>query len=165
MLRFKSERKTFLFLSCDCLSVFLSLVLISLSYATDPCLFRDSPSQDFEVIYDTGSSNLWVPHSDSECTEPVTIIMPDLRKFPPIKFIDVHKHGFLASNSSTCIPTDEYMEIHYGTGAAKGRFYVDTVSIAPNMNVHNQTFALVKNCDAMGPPFLIGKVSQFDLSM
>lgn len=116
-----------------------------------------TPSQNFEVIYDTGSSNLWVPHSDSECTEPVTIIMPDLRKFPPIDFINAKKNGFHTSQSSTCVPTDEYMQIRYGTGAAKGRFYVDTVTIADKINVHNQTFALVKNCDAMGPPFLIGK--------
>ncbi len=90
--------------------------------------------------------------------------MPDLRKFPPIDIINVKKHGFHSSNSSTCIRTDEFMEIHYGTGAAKGRFYIDTVTIADNLNVHNQTFALVKNCNPMGPPFLIGKVSRFEQS-
>lgn len=116
-----------------------------------------TPPQSFEVIYDTGSSNLWIPKAQSVCTEPFTLIMPDFHKFPPISFTTVHKKGLITEESSTFKKTDENMSIRYGSGAVEGKFCTDTVTLAENLEVKNQYFAIVKDCDPMGLAYKMGK--------
>lgn len=118
-----------------------------------------TPPQSFEVIYDTGSSNLWIPKANSLCTEPYTLITPDFHKFPPITIKTVHKDGLITEQSSTFKEIDENMAIRYGTGAVSGRFCTDTVTLAKDMEVKNQYFAIVEDCDPMG---LIYKMGKFD---
>ncbi|XP_037694402.1 pepsin A-like [Choloepus didactylus] len=82
-----------------------------------------TPPQEFTVIFDTGSSNLWVPsvYCISEaCTN------HDL--FDP-------------SESSTYQSTDETISITYGTGSMTGILGYDTVQVA-DISDTNQIFGL-----------------------
>ncbi|CAL5409470.1 unnamed protein product [Camellia sinensis] len=71
-----------------------------------------TPPQKFTVIFDTGSSNLWVP--SSKCYFSV-----------PCYFHDKYK----SSLSSTYKKNGKPAEIHYGTGAISGFFSVDNVKV------------------------------------
>ena len=69
-----------------------------------------TPAQDFLVIYDTGSSNLWVP--SKACT-------------------NCKDNGTLYDSgaSSTYAKNGESFELAYGTGSCKGFLSEDTVEI------------------------------------
>ncbi|KAM7165027.1 pepsin A-like [Macrochelys suwanniensis] len=70
-----------------------------------------TPAQDFTVIFDTGSSNLWVPSvycSSEACT--------NHNKFNP-------------SDSSTYEATSQSLSIQYGTGSMTGILAYDTVQV------------------------------------
>jgi len=73
-----------------------------------------TPAQEFTVIYDTGSSNLWVP--SSEC---------DGDKYPSCK---TH-HKFDDSKSSTYVKNGKALEIPYGSGTCAGHLSTDTVQV------------------------------------
>ncbi|XP_078402450.1 pepsin A-like [Cetorhinus maximus] len=82
-----------------------------------------NPPQSFTVIFDTGSSNLWVPSvycSDNPCM--------------------VHKR-FNPKLSSTYRSNNQSVSIQYGTGAMTGILGYDTVRIS-NMVIHGQEFGL-----------------------
>ena len=65
--------------------------------------------QDFNVILDTGSVNLWVPKIGS-------------------KDQAIIAHHYDPSKSSSSSSTSETFEIQYGTGSTKGNYYSDYVS-------------------------------------
>lgn len=67
---------------------------------------------NFQVIFDTGSSYLWV--ASSECT---SCISSGLTQF------------FDCSSSSSCDNLDSQMTVSYGTGSLKGTFVEDNVQI------------------------------------
>ncbi|GMS91900.1 hypothetical protein PENTCL1PPCAC_14075, partial [Pristionchus entomophagus] len=71
-----------------------------------------TPGQTFEVILDTGSSNLWVP--DATCAGGLTN--------PCAK-----KHKFESVKSSTWVANGKKFKISYETGDAKGFLGQDTV--------------------------------------
>ncbi|XP_060700990.1 pepsin A-like [Hemiscyllium ocellatum] len=80
-----------------------------------------NPPQSFTVIFDTGSSNLWVPSvycSEQSCT--------------------MH-YRFNPSASSTYYSNNQHVSIQYGPGAMNGILGYDTVRIS-NINIHNQEF-------------------------
>ncbi|XP_061855699.1 pepsin A-5 [Colius striatus] len=82
-----------------------------------------TPGQDFTVIFDTGSSNLWVPSiycSSVSCT--------NHKRFNPEK-------------SSTFVSTNDTVEIAYGTGSMTGILGYDTVAVS-GLDVTNQIFGL-----------------------
>ncbi|XP_059873433.1 pepsin A-4-like [Delphinus delphis] len=84
-----------------------------------------TPAQDFTVIFDTGSSNLWVPSvycSSVACT--------NHNRFNPKK-------------SSTFKSTSETVSIAYGTGSMTGILGYDTVQVA-GISDTNQIFGLSK---------------------
>ncbi|XP_030418498.1 pepsin A-like [Gopherus evgoodei] len=82
-----------------------------------------TPAQDFTVIFDTGSSNLWVPSvycSSAACT---------------------NHNRFNPSDSSTYEATSQSLSIQYGTGSMTGILGYDTVQVG-GIEDTNQIFGL-----------------------
>ncbi|CAG2114010.1 unnamed protein product, partial [Medioppia subpectinata] len=94
-----------------------------------------TPPQTFRIIFDTGSSNLWVP--SPKCTSCACIVH---RKYYSAKSFIYVKNGtaFL---------------IKYGMGTAKGFLSTDMLTIGTG-KVHNQTFAQMTS--EPGPAFVLG---------
>ncbi|NXH21495.1 PEPA protein, partial [Bucco capensis] len=84
-----------------------------------------TPGQQFTVMFDTGSSNLWVPSvycSSRACS---------------------NHNLFNPSESSTFVGTNESVSIAYGTGSMTGVLGYDTVTVA-GIEVTNQIFGLTE---------------------
>ncbi|NWX93290.1 PEPA protein, partial [Nothoprocta ornata] len=82
-----------------------------------------TPGQDFTVLFDTGSSNLWVPSvycSSEACT---------------------NHDRFNPADSSTFESTSDSVSIQYGTGSMTGFLGYDTVEVG-SITVSNQIFGL-----------------------
>ncbi|KAI8905948.1 aspartic peptidase domain-containing protein [Gorgonomyces haynaldii] len=83
-----------------------------------------TPAQNFNVVFDTGSSNLWVPGdkcTDSACKTHTT---------------------FKPSKSSTYKANSSYtFAIQYGTGALEGTYASDVLNIG-GLTIQNQGFAV-----------------------
>ncbi|XP_036624081.1 chymosin-like [Trichosurus vulpecula] len=82
-----------------------------------------TPPQEFTVVFDTGSSNLWVPsvYCQSDACE-------------------LH-HRFNPSKSSTFRSTEESLSIEYGTGSMEGVLGYDTVTVSDIVD-RDQIFGL-----------------------
>lgn len=81
-----------------------------------------TPSQKFTVIFDTGSSNLWVP--SSKCYFSIACYLHSKYK---------------SSASSTYKKNGKSADIHYGTGAISGFFSQDNVKVG-DLVVKKQEF-------------------------
>ncbi|XP_038675945.1 pepsin A-2/A-3-like [Scyliorhinus canicula] len=82
-----------------------------------------TPPQSFVVIFDTGSSNFWVPSvycSSYACRD---------------------HHKFVPQDSSTFQMSNKYMSIRYGTGSMTGVLGYDTLRVA-NIDITHQEFGL-----------------------
>ncbi|XP_053305954.1 pepsin A-like [Spea bombifrons] len=77
-----------------------------------------TPPQEFKVVFDTGSADLWVPSvscTSSACT---------------------NHHRFSPRLSSSYQPTDRVVSISYGTGSMSGVLGFDTVKVANFEDTH-----------------------------
>ncbi|NWX23820.1 PEPA protein, partial [Aegotheles bennettii] len=86
-----------------------------------------TPGQKFIVVFDTGSSNLWVPSVYCSPAKPAVGNHP---RFNP-------------ANSYTFVSTNDTLEISYGTGSMTGVLGFDVLNVA-NIEVLNQIFGLAE---------------------
>jgi hypothetical protein len=100
-----------------------------------------TPGQQFNVIFDTGSSNLWVPAKNcSDC--------------------GIHPK-YDSSQSSTYKPNGTKFEVLYGSGPVSGFYAVDNVRWGTNTGggpvVVDQIFAEVDDVSGLGAAYALGK--------
>lgn len=101
-----------------------------------------NPPQSFEVIFDTGSSNLWVPKVGcTHCGNPLF----------------GRKHKYNHDSSSSYGKDDADFEIMYGSGSVSGFFSFDDVILADDIVIHNQRFAEVQDAGGLGLAYSLGK--------
>ncbi|KAI7869186.1 endopeptidase [Spinellus fusiger] len=81
-----------------------------------------TPPQTFSVVFDTGSSNLWVP--SIHCKSPAC----------------VQHRQYYSEKSSTYVDSGKKFDIRYGTGSLRGTMCSDTLSVG-GIVVENQEFA------------------------
>lgn len=96
-----------------------------------------TPGQTFPVIFDTGSSNLWVP--SSTCTN-----------------CGLFKPKYKSSKSSTYVANGTKFDIQYGSGPVSGFLSEDSVSVG-GIPVTGQQFAEITDVSGLGLAFKIGK--------
>jgi len=95
-----------------------------------------NPGQDFDVIFDTGSSNLWI--NGDECQSASCL---------------AHRR-FVSSKSSSYRRLDTEMNVQFGTGEIDGNLAQDTFQLGPVQVLH-QTFGLITS--EQGDVFMTGK--------
>ncbi|CAG2116647.1 unnamed protein product, partial [Medioppia subpectinata] len=107
-----------------------AVIPIQLTNYMDAEYFGDitlgTPPQSFNILFDTGSSNLWVPSSGCRSTACQT------------------HHRYYSSRSSTYRPNGRSFSIQYGTGSTTGFLSTDTLGIGSSQ-IRGQTFAETTN--------------------
>lgn len=99
-----------------------------------------SPPQAFQVVYDTGSSNLWVNNQ------------------PPGFFPWSSKHAaYKHEDSSTYKANGKKFQIMYGSGPVSGFYSEDTMHMG-GYDVPKYTFAEVDNTKGLGTMWRVGKL-------
>uniref|UniRef100_A0A0A9YIC8 Cathepsin D n=1 Tax=Lygus hesperus TaxID=30085 RepID=A0A0A9YIC8_LYGHE len=78
-----------------------------------------TPSQVFTVVFDTGSSDLWVPSASETCEK---------------------ERCYDSKQSSSYVPDGKKMSIEYGSGAMEGFLSNDTIRIGQRVVIKNQLF-------------------------
>ena len=97
-----------------------------------------TPAESFQVVFDTGSADFWVP--SASCTEHQS---------------NCHKKQAYDPDASSTYEAVQSgaksaFQITYGSGPVSGVFAVDTVSLADDYVVQEQTFAVVSHTTGLG---------------
>mmetsp|Transcript_14792 Transcript_14792/g.28143 ORF Transcript_14792/g.28143 Transcript_14792/m.28143 type:complete len:394 (-) Transcript_14792:205-1386(-) len=101
-----------------------------------------TPPQSFQVIFDTGSSNLWVPKVGcSHCGNP---------------FFG-KKSKYNHDLSTTYEDDGADFEIMYGSGSVSGFFSVESVELAQDLVVKGQRFGEIQDAGGLGMAYALGK--------
>lgn len=85
-----------------------------------------TPPQNFQVLFDTGSSNLWVPSSNCDIMTDQACLLHN-------------KYNATASKTSVYNSSSLALSIQYGTGSMGGFPYNDTVTVA-GLSILSQGF-------------------------
>jgi hypothetical protein len=93
-----------------------------------------TPAQDVRVVYDTGSSNLWVNKQHG--------------------LFSRHQH-YDHSKSSSYKANGTAFHIEYGSGPVSGVYSTDTIQMG-STQITDYTFAEVDNTKGLGPAWLVG---------
>ena len=103
--------------------------------------------QDFDVVLDTGSINLWVPKIGSKDKANLT-------------------HHYDPKKSSASSSTSETFEITYGTGSTKGNYYSDYCTFISNA-AYNLLFGAASetNFDVDGADGIMGLAKDYNRYM
>jgi hypothetical protein len=96
-----------------------------------------TPAKEFQVIFDTGSSNLWIP--SSECTN-----------------CGLLKPKYNHNNSLTYVANGSIFDIEYGSGPVSGFISQDTVLVG-NIAVKSVLFAEITDVSGLGAAYSLGK--------
>ncbi len=97
-----------------------------------------TPPQEFQVVFDTGSSDLWVPSGKCKTESSNCATKSTFDKAASSTYAEV-PHG--AKNM---------FSIHYGSGPVSGTYGIDVVTLADDYTSMSQTFALAEHTDGLG---------------
>jgi len=99
-----------------------------------------SPPQKFTVIFDTGSSNLWVPKVGCRNCGDAGV-----------------KSKYDKTKSTTYEHDGSIFHIQYGSGDVFGHFAVDQLTLGEDIVIKDQKFAEVSNAGGLGVGYAHGK--------
>ncbi|KAL3810702.1 hypothetical protein ACHAXA_004648 [Cyclostephanos tholiformis] len=97
-----------------------------------------TPPQEFQVVFDTGSSDLWIPSGKCKTESSNCANKSTFDKSASSTYAEV-PHGAKGEFS-----------IRYGSGPVSGTYGVDVVTLADDYTSTSQTFALAEHTDGLG---------------
>jgi hypothetical protein len=97
-----------------------------------------TPPQEFQVVFDTGSSDLWIPAGSCKLESSNCASKTTFDKSKSLTYAEVAPGAKSA------------FSIQYGSGPVSGTYGVDVVTLADDYTSTGQTLALAEHTDGLG---------------